>query len=904
MSQSNSDILRTKLLPPRLHKSAIVRESLVARLEQDAERKVTLVVAPAGFGKTTLVNQWLRGKGAMQGIAPAMAWLSLEEDDNEAERFWRYVIAAYQSLHPDIGQSVLARLDAPLPMPLAPAPLEGAITLLLNDLATLAAPIVLVLDDYHLITAAPIHTLLTPFLERLPEPCHVVLIARHTPPISLARLRAHGDLSELHADALRFTRSESGQFLAQTLSIPLAEETVTRLWERTEGWAVGLRLAALALQKGTTPAAMNHLLATFSGSQPEVVEYLVGDVLQAQPAPLQTFLLQSALLETLTGSLCDAVTQRDDSRHLLAELAGRNFFLQPLEGESGWYRYHALFAEAMRHEAMRRFDEATRKGLFQRASIWYEQQGLRAEGIESALAAADWHRAIALMEPLVEGQHLNDPHDPHRIRRWLEQLPPELLHHRPVLCFSFVIVQLRTVHPRTPDFMTGLATLMEYAESGWRREGNHARLGEVYAARMLLAMWSRDMESASRWAIEAVKWLPREDRTWRGLCLGFVGRSHLHAGKFHEARRTLLEAKAGSEALQNNYAARAHTLMLAAVAIEQGDLPLAQELYRQTLPSAEADGDFSDQAPAHLGLAKVAYEGNDLAHATLEAESATKIAGQLNAEQWLVGSVLLLAQIEQAHHLPHAALQRLVNLLARLSPHRHAELYREILATQAHLKLREGDLPAVREWLATVHEVEAPVTQPTREGETLLIVRLHLAEGNPATALRLLEGRAERAHADGRIRTALQVQLLTAIARFDQEEREAAIAMMATILTRAYSMGLHRFFLDEGESCATLLRATIPALTDTTLRTYAQSLLQGFVLAQQETGMIPLLSPQEQRVLELLATGRSYQEMAQHLIVSVNTIKTQVRHIYRKLGAASRQEAITLARQIALIAHD
>ncbi len=901
MTHCNSDILRTRLLPPRLPGTAVVRKALLARLEMDAARKVTLVTAPAGFGKTTMVNQWLQSHRAGEEKSCAVAWLSLEADDNEAERFWRYVIAAYQTVHPEIGQGALGRLEANLPVPFAPPPLTEACTLLLNDLVHITTPTVLVIDDYHWMTDEAIHSTLAFFLERLPDRCHVVLIARHTPPLALARLRAHGDLTELRADALAFSLAETETFLAQTLPIPLEKEAVIRLWERTEGWAVGLRLAALALRTGSTPAAINQVLNTFNGSQPAVVDYLVGDVLQAQPPELQAFLLQTSLLETLIAPLCDVVTRRNDSVTLLAELARHNFFLQPLEGSTGWYRYHALFAGAMRDEAERRFDPQVLRELFTRAGYWYEQQGMTAKAISAALSATEWNHAADLLEPLVEGQHLTDPHDPHRIRRWLEQLPHELLQQRPLLCFSYAIVLIRTVTPRTPDVIARIAQWVEAAGAGWRREGNHARLGEVYGVRMLLAMWSRDMEGASRWAVEAVARLPLHDTKWRGLCLGFVGRSELQAGKLHAANRTLLEAKAGSESLKNHYATRAHTLMLASIALEQGKLTYAAEWYRQVMPSAEADGDLSDLCPAHLGLARLAYESNRLPLAVIEAETALGTANQINAESWQVGASLLLAQIEQAQSRGDAARHRIVTLLTRLSPHHFPALYRQVLEVQARLDLASGDLAAVCGWAATVNDIEAPLTRQAQEEETLVVVRLRLAENDPRTALRLLDGMAEPAHTDGRIVTALKVKLLTALAYFAQDKRDTAATLLGDILTGTHRMGLRRFFLDEGESCAALLRATLPSLTNPVIRGYAQSLLQSLVMAQHETGRVPLLSPQEQRVLELLASGLSYQEIAQRLIVSVNTIKTQLRHIYRKLGVTSRHDAITLAGKLELL---
>jgi LuxR family maltose regulon positive regulatory protein len=888
-------ILRTKLLPPRLHGNTILRTPLLTRLTADGGSKAMVVVAPAGFGKTTLVNQWIRKTMP----ARTVAWLSLEEDDNEAERFWRYVIAAWQMIDPAIGRAAVEILDAPLPMPFAPTPIQPAVALLLNDLATRTEPAVVIVDDYHAITDEAIHRSLTFFLEQLPDPCRMVVIARHAPPLSLARLRAHGSLTELHADTLRFTLAETEQFLAQTVPFPIDHDVIQRLWERTEGWAVGLRLATLALQNGTKP--IHHVLDTFNGSQPEIMDYLVGEVLQAQPAGLQQFLLATSLLGSVNGGLCVAITGHEDSGAILAELARRNFFLQPYGNEAGWYRYHALFSEAMHHEAQKRFGAEGVHPYFLKASHWYEQHEMREEAIDTALAAREWQRAIALIEPLVAGQHLNDPNDPHRIREWLEQLPPGLLHQRPLLCFSLAIVLIRTLGPRHPDGMKQGTVLVQYAEAGWRREGNHARLGEVYAAHMLHAMWSGDMENASRWAKEAVARLPVNDTVWRGLCLGFVGRSQLRAGKLHDARRTLMEAKAGSEAINNNYATRAHLLMLAWVAYAQGELTLAEAFYQEALPSAEKDGDLSDQAPLHLGLARVAYERNEVGLARQEAESVLAIATRIEAVSWQVGAELLLARLESIEHDPSAAQQRLARLLVQVSSHRHPDLYREVLAAQAELALRMGNLEAVRRWAATVQEVEAPLTQGATEHETLLVVRLRLAEGKYQGALRLLDGMAERATTDGRIRAALEVQLLTALAQFGQGEREQAIGILRALLPRTHIMGLCRFYLEEGTPVVDLLRATVPTVTDPTVRAYAQSLLQAFVIAHHATAHAPLLSAQEQRVLELLATRQSYQEMAQAQIVSVNTIKTQLRHIYRKLGATSRRDAIEIARRLGLI---
>jgi LuxR family maltose regulon positive regulatory protein len=905
-------ILATKLHIPRLSPQHIPRPRLVGLLEQGLQTALTLVVAPAGSGKTSLLAEW-----AKQVAAPA-AWFSLDSTDNDPVRFLTYFITALKRLDGRIGREALALLrDSPM------LDLDRILTGLINDLAgQLSTDTVLILDDYHLITTEAIQTALLFLLDHMPPWLHLVIGTRSDPPLPLARLRVRGDLYELRAADLRFSGVEIETFLRQVMAGPVSAEIVRRLEARTEGWVAGLRLVALALQGRPAPADAEHFLTTFTGSHRHILDYLATEVLDAQPEPIQAFLLQTSFLERLTGALCDAVTGRNDGAFMLEALEQANLFLTPLDGD--WYRYHTLFAEAMQHEARRRFDEAALNALFGKASRWYEQQGLLVEAVETALPAEDFSRAAALIERLVEPRGFTN--ELQTLRRWLERLPEDILQTHPALSFAYAVVLVFTSNFGSRPPINRLHALLQRAENHWRAEDNRPKLGQVLAFRaMMAARGQGDMALGGRLAGEALELLPEEDVQWRGVSLLLIGAGRMRAGELKAARQLLTEARALFELAGNGYGGRAATSILAGIYFRQGELRQSDQLYRQVL--ATAGNDLSDRIRALLNLAALAYEWNELDRAEQEVTQALDLGRQLEGEDMVTPASLLLARIQQARSQPAQAQALLYRLVAQThQPH----LLAEVSAWQARLALAAGDRVTAQRWANSYTPPTEARAFIRQEREALIFARVLIAQGRAEAALRLLEGWQSGANAQGLAGSELEILMLKALAHLSQSNLTQAGQMLLQALTLAQPEGYCRLFLDEGEPLAALLQAVIPQLKEEPLLTYAQTLLSAFpqepvtlptppdtinpspvqiqnpkspvrVVTGKIQNPIESLSQQEERVLRLLVAGLSNSEIAQELVVSINTVKTQVKSIYRKLDVHNRREARAAAQRLNLL---
>jgi LuxR family maltose regulon positive regulatory protein len=921
-------LLEPKLRLPRLHSTVIGRERLLARLDKGRERKLTLISAPAGFGKTTLVCQWVANRNASQNLPP-VAWLSLDEGDNDPVRFWRYIIAACQTFQPGIGQASLGLLHAASQPPFEAVPLQTVLTTFLNELTQSGQPAILVLEDYHVIEASAIQETVAFFLEHLPPTLNLIFITRHEPPLPLARLRARGELLEVQASDLRFSHEETADFLRRVTGVSLSKETVTRLDSQIEGWAAGLRLLALTLQERMSQREIEQNLESLAGNHRLIQDYFVTEVLATQPEPLQNFLLKTSGLSRLTASLCEALTGTKDSAQLLEFLDRSNLFLEPLDETGEWYRYHALFAEAMQREARRRLGADIHQELLQKASEWYEQHGLLTDAVESASQIQNYPRVIALIEKLVGTEpflfgvwHFSDVIEFHTLRRWIEDLPREVLKQHPELCLTyatalfmvFIIDQL----PHTPTSLRQIEEVLGLAESGWRREGNTARLGGVFAFRSLLARQQGEIREAVTWASQALEWLPEEEVGWRSLSLSVVGTYESLEGNLKIARERLLEARTLYEYAKNPAVTRAHTGMLSWACLEQGELHQAAENFRYMLAEARAQNDLDDIVHSQHALAQISYEWNELEQAGWQIQEAYEVGLRVSNEQ-LVGQVLIvMARQKYAQGQTEEAQKQLDEFLKRLQPHNSAlsyQLYREIQALQTHFRLQAGDLAAVQRWVSSRNLQVSPAFEKSllwvqRQREALLLARWQLAVGQPHQALKILEPALAVARQMGRVRNTLEIQVLMALAHVASKQTHEARQLLKEIILAAHPEGYLRLFLDEGEAMATLLRSLAPQVREKSLNTYLHKILAAFAQESPTSEvantslsktLLEPLSGQEQRVLRLLVAGLSNPEIAGELVVSVNTIRSQVQSIYRKLEVNNRVAAGEAARRLQLL---
>jgi LuxR family transcriptional regulator, maltose regulon positive regulatory protein len=905
-------LLLPKLQLPRIQKTLLRREQLLQTLDKGLECALTLISAPAGYGKTTTVAQWITERGAGADF-PRVAYVTLDEGDNDPIRFWRYVIAACQKVHPGFGKQALDLLLANRLPPFKP--LDMMLTALLNELSQLEASCVLILDDFHVIRSPQVSETLSFFLDHLPISFHLFLLIRGDPPISLTRLRARNELLDIYPPYLGFSLEETRAFFAQVLPFPLSTKVLRQIHEKLEGWPTGIRLLASMLYRVKSEQELEHTLEAFSGRHWSIQDYFLNEVLHTLPEEQLEFLLQTSILPRLTAALCDALLERQDSAQQLEALHGSDLFLVPLDVTLRWGRYQALFAEAMRVEARKRLGDERLRTLAARASLWYEQQGLLTEAIETALNAAAFARSASLIQHYIERkQQSTVPTIPelYSLKRWMEQLPEEELERNPDLClhYAMTLLFMQMEESHVPEGKERIYYLLQVAEEKWRNANSTAKLAEVFSFRALLARQEGKMLSAVTWAKQALAWLPPENRTWRNIALTVVGVGEILDGHLNTARAYLLEALMLSEQQGNRVYARATRGMLSWVSVEQGELHHAAEQFRQMQAEARAQGDFDDIARTQSGLAQIAYQWNHLEEAQQAAQEVLEIGERMNVEEFQAHASARLALIEHALGQSMQARQRLLAWLAGraipTTPH-SAQLLREVQAALACLHLVSGNLIAVERWFESLKQREEALPLLQQQREQLLHARLLLAQGETSAAIEQLERLSTATQQTGHLSLCMEVQVVLALAYLRQGIREKAQQQLLALLRTTQSENYLRLYLDEGEELADLLRGLLPQIREKTLLAYVRRILSALDRATGASDskaqpaaalLVEPLSSQEQKVLRLLTAGNSNAEIARELVVSVNTIRTQVQSIYRKLNVNNRVEASAVARQL------
>ncbi len=893
-------LLSTKLHLPRPRAQLVPRSHLVERLQQGVAGALTLVSAPAGFGKTTLLAQWRASTRA------PVAWLSLEPEDNEPTRFLTYLIAALQTLDPHLGAPALALLR--LPQPAEP---ETVLALLANDLMHWQGDaFALVLDDYHVVEAPPIHRALTFLLEHLPPQMHLIIATRADPPLPLARMRARGQLTELRAAELRFRAAEAGAFLEEVMGLHLSPEDVTTLQTRTEGWIAGLQLAALSLQGRAT---VSEFLPAFTGSHRFVLDYLSEEVLSRQPASVQTFLLQTSILERLSGSLCDAVTGQQESQAMLETLDQANLFVTALDDERQWYRYHHLFADLLRSR-LQQTVPALVPELHRRASSWYEHQDLIVEAVHHARLSPDLERTIRLIEEHTHSLALRG--QAHTVLNWLHALPDGLVRTHPHLCFSQALLLVFT-----GQLAEALLRLQEASQSDSHitpADEAQAFLNQVATVQAYILFFQGDLASSVALAKQASDQLAERPVQVREATSVIAAHRLLISGdvrRVEEQRVVRLASplSAVSDVFAMDVFVHMTSILLQARLLRlQGRLQRAAATYEQ-MAQVQEDHEGALIHPGYcFGLGELRYEWNDLDAAERLLEQGMEVLGgplTLTADAIAQGYATL-ARLHQARNKNTSALA-LVEAFARLSDARQFAPAQLAFASavRAQLELMGGHLAAAVRWteasgLSALDDLAYP-----REREYLTFARVRIAQGrdDPAgpflsEALRLLERLREDAEAKARMGSTLEILILQALAFSAQGKRTEALPVLQRALTLAEPEGYIRLFVDEGEPVVALLRQAqargiAPGYVATLLSTFEPTL----AAPSPPGSLLEPLTERELDVLRLLVTGLSNAAIARELVITVGTVKRHINSIYGKLGVNSRTQAVARAHILQLL---
>jgi LuxR family transcriptional regulator, maltose regulon positive regulatory protein len=893
----------------------VPRPRLLARLAQGLGRGLTVVCTPAGFGKTTLLGDWAR-----RSRRP-VAWLSLDGGDNDPARFWRYVAAALERVRPGSGAPVAALLGGA-----EPPPLEAVATAVINQLTVPPGEdeIMLILDDYHLVETPRVHDSVRFMLERLPPGLRLVLASRADPPLPLARLRARGQLAELRERDLRFTIDETAAFLREASGLELPAASVVALQERTEGWAAGVQLAALSLRGHADPAGF---VASFAGSHRYVLDYLTEEVLARQPEHLVWFLLETSVLARLSGPLCDAVTGRADSQALLEALERANLFLVPLDEVRGWWRYHHLFADLLQTRLERERPERV-AALHRAAAAWHEQHGSADEAVRHALAADEVAWAARLVEQHVEA--LLRRSEGATLGRWLAALPAESVRARARLCLAQAVTavvggRLEAVEP-----------LLVAAERAFAASGEEPHqlsvgisgLGRVLAnvpaaiafLRAELARFRGDPDGAVAFDQQALEHLGEGDWLLGSQVAWNLAVADWLLGRLAQAEPALAEVVAARRAAGEGYLAMRVGYDLGQVQRAQGRLGAALATYQQGLEAGEAGPELPHTGMAHVGVAEVLYERDELPAAHEHATRGVALCRHLAFTQPLATGLGMLARIRQAHGDPAGALEAIGQAQRiDLSPQVVA-LFNPVPGWRARLLLARGEVAEAARWAE--ERGLRPDDQPSypREGEYLVLARVLLARQQPDQALTLLEWLYAQAAAQGRTGSVIEVRALQALALDAMGDQTGALAALAEALAPAGAEGYVRVFVDEGAPMAHLLgrlataqrtgRVVLPASVpphylDRLARAFQRGGRRPAPPATRGTagveGLVEPLSDRELQVLGLLAAGRSNQQIAEELVVALGTVKKHVGHILDKLGAANRTQAVARARALELL---
>jgi LuxR family maltose regulon positive regulatory protein len=909
-------ILATKLYPPELWAGHVPRPRLVARLREGCP--LTLISAPPGFGKSALIAEWQ----ASQDPPSPLAWVALDPDDNDVVRFLTYVCTALARATPGLGMGALALLQGA-------TPLAGLVlTMLINELSDLATRCTLVLEDYHVITARPVHEALVFLLDHLPGGVRLILTSRADPPLPLARWRVRGRLTEIRAQDLRFTTEEASEFLTRLAGHRLTADAMAALERRTEGWIAGLQLAALSLKDEADPEAF---VAAFGGSHRYVLDYLMEEVFQRQPPAVQAFLLSTAVLDRMCAPLCDAVMQADLAEHrgagagkrkdesddpgillhaersasILEQLERANLFVVALDGERQWYRYHQLFAEALRNR-LRHGQGAAVADLHGRASAWYAANGWIAEAIHHAVQAGDYEAAARLigshgMGVFMRGQVA-------RLARWLDQVPAAVQRGHPPLNLLRALTAMAGGHYAAvePCLLEIEAALRE--SPAWDSPDLRSQVIALRAAALSFLL----DPSALDLVRQALQQLPEAHPLRPVLHMG-LGNAHYARGDLVAARATLQQTLASLPEDDRVVSWRVGLrVTLVFVLMAQGCLRQADRVAHETAVLTEAVPLLPGSALLQAQLGALAYERGDLEAAERRLARSLELARSIEGYTAEVYARSWLASVRQAQGEPSQALEQMDRAEALARQHQPTPATLNSLAgRRAYLWLAQGDLAAAASWATSQAAAGPGLPLSPFDTHRLAFARVLIAQEEYVAARQAAAALLQAAEATGQGLMVLRALILLALAQAGYSQRAEAAGCLERALILAEEQGYVRTFLDEGPALQRLLGDYRSHSGPAHLRAYAEHLLGAFAAgtspppappARPATAeLVEPLSPRELEVLRLVADGYNNHEVATKLVVGVTTVKKHINAIFGKLGATHRAQAIARARGLGLL---
>jgi LuxR family transcriptional regulator, maltose regulon positive regulatory protein len=885
-------ILTTKLYKPPPRPQAVLRADLIDRLNQGLRCKLTLICAPAGFGKTTLVSEWVAGCGL------PVAWLSLDKVDNEIPGFLTYFVSALQTVVPKTGMGILNILQS---LQTQPPPINSLLTILLNELSNVSDDFIAVLDDYHVIESPALNESLIFLIEHLPPKLHLVIATRQDPPFPLARWRVRGQLNELRAADLRFTPAEAAEFLNRVMGLNLSVENIATLENRTEGWIAGLQLAAISMQ-GLKD--ISSFIAAFSGTNRYILDYLSEEVLNRQEPFKHSFLIETSILDRLTAPLCNAVTEREDCQEMLEQLESANLFLVPLDDERKWYRYHHLFADLLRNQILRKAPERVVK-LHIMASKWFENQGLTSDAIHHAFAAQDFERAANIIESVARSMVADSKMS--TLLGWLERLPDGFTGTRPWLAIYGAWANMLTGQ------FSAVEQLLQSAEARLSEDNDitpsRSMRGNILAIRAFIARFKESYQHTIDISHEALQYLPEKDLTVRSALLANLGITYLKTGDMDSAQRYLQECSMiGIQPESNLYATLTSISYLAEIQINQGNLHEAANIFQKAIQLGNERG-WGHPLPAtgyaYVGLGQLFYEWNDLNKALSYVVEGIKLGEQTKENTILLKGHLLLARLRQAQGDSRAA-RELIKRAEAIIPRdrRNVEETRYISSGQARISLMQQNMAQANQWAAE-REAELNLQDlPDYESEMpyLTLVRIRILQCEFEGVQDQLDRLIQNLESKKRMGNVVEILVLKSLALQAQGKSAQALNMLEHTLSLAEPEGYIRTFLDEGESMHNLLRE---AASHGIQKNYVSKLLAAFGEADSllpfSTALLEQLSKREIEILRLIKSGMSNREIAEALFLGESTIKTHINNLYNKLGVKSRTQALEKAVELRLL---